>query len=101
SANDKPANRDGAQCNGPNRQRAERESRHALRSDCQCADAHSRQIIWFCLVHVAVTIGELDPWNSILRPDLVGRRNSVILIGQVGANRTPPTGSLPGKLALL
>jgi hypothetical protein len=45
SADDETANGDGPNRNGPNRQRAKRESSDTLRSDCQCADAHSRQII--------------------------------------------------------
>lgn len=51
STNDDATNGNYAQCKGSDRQRAERESADALRSDGQRADAHWRQIIWFYLVH--------------------------------------------------
>jgi hypothetical protein len=40
STDDEAADREDAQCKRSNRQRAERETSDALRSDCQCPDAH-------------------------------------------------------------
>ena len=54
STNDEASDGDGAHGKGSNCQRTKRESSHALRSDCQYAHAHWREIIWFWLAHAAV-----------------------------------------------
>jgi len=54
STNDEAADRDDTHCKRSNRQRPERESSDTLRSDRQCAHAHGRKLIPFCLVHAAV-----------------------------------------------